>query len=193
MRIAPLTPDRWDDFVDLFTRKGPRGGSGPIHCSCMWWRRRSGSGEANRAAMEELVRGGQEPGLLAYGDDHTIGWVSVAPREQYGQLSRSRTYAPPEPDPGVWSIACFQVDPRHRRSGVARALLDAAVAHALARGATAVEAFPHRRLPDYMGAATMFAAVGFRPVRNAGPRTIVRYDAPAPPLAEDRAPGGRSG
>ncbi|MBD0328932.1 MAG: GNAT family N-acetyltransferase [Thermoleophilia bacterium] len=183
MQTAPLTPDRWDDFVDLFTRKGPRGGSGPVECWCMWWRRRSGSGEANRAAMEELVRAGEEPGLLAYDGGRAVGWISVAPREHYGHLSRSRRYAPPDPHPGVWSIACFQVDPRHRRRGVARALVDAAVAHALARGAAAVEAFPHRGRPDYMGAATMFAAAGFRPVREAGPRTIVRYDAATAPLA----------
>ena len=27
MTFQPLTPERWPDFVDLFTRKGPRGGN----------------------------------------------------------------------------------------------------------------------------------------------------------------------
>src|SRR5919197_2497649 len=66
VEIAPVTPDRWRDFVDLFSRRGPRGGVGPIHCSCMWWRKRGRSHERNREAMEVIVRGGGEPGLLAY-------------------------------------------------------------------------------------------------------------------------------
>jgi GNAT superfamily N-acetyltransferase len=176
MEVAPVTPDRWDDFVDLFRRRGPRGGTGPIQCSCMWWRQRGKSAERNRRAMEELVRAGGEPGLLAYEDGAAIAWVSVAPREQYGHLARSRTYAPPGPDPGAWCIACFWLDPRVRRQGVASALLAAAVDHAVARGASAIEAYPHRRRPDYMGAEGMFAAAGFEPVREAGPRTIMRYE-----------------
>ena len=174
MTIEPLTPDRWPDFVDLFERRGPRGGSGPIHCSCMWWRERGRSHEANRQAMEAIVRAGDEPGLLAYEDGVAVGWVSVAPREHYGQLTRSRTYAPPGDDPGVWSIVCFYIHARARHRGVARGLLEAAVEHALARGATAVEAFPHRRRPDYMGSEALFAGAGFERVREAGPRTVVR-------------------
>jgi ribosomal protein S18 acetylase RimI-like enzyme len=176
VEIEPLTPERWPDFLDLFQRRGPRGGGAPIQCSCMWWRERARSGEQNRRAMEALVRGGGEPGLLAYDDGSAIGWISVAPREQYGQLVRSRTYGPVTKEDGVWSIVCFWIDPRARHQGVARALLDAALEHSEARGASAVEAFPHRRRPDYAGSQAMFAAAGFQPVREAGPRTIVRYE-----------------
>jgi GNAT superfamily N-acetyltransferase len=176
VEIAPVTPDRWQDFVALFSRRGPRGGVGPIHCSCMWWRERGGSHERNRRAMEAIVRGGGEPGLLAYDDGVPVGWISVAPREQYRQLGRSRTYRPAAGEEGLWSIVCFWIDPRVRRKGVAATLLDAALERAMASGATAVEAFPHRRRPDYMGAETMFAAAGFRPVREAGPRTIMVYE-----------------
>ena len=31
--IHPLTPDRWDDFEELFGERGAYGG-----CWCMWWR-----------------------------------------------------------------------------------------------------------------------------------------------------------
>ena len=180
VQLAPVTPDRWADFVDLFERRGPRGGTGPIHCSCMWWRdRASGKGahERNRRAMEALVRGGGEPGLLAYEDGVAVGWVSVAPREQYGQLVRSSRYRL-EPEDGVWSIVCFWIDPRARRKGVAAALLDGALEHAVSRGAAAVEAFPHRRRPDYMGAESLYASRGFRPVRDVGPRLIMRRETP---------------
>jgi GNAT superfamily N-acetyltransferase len=178
VEIEPVTPDRWDDFVDLFERRGPRGGSGPIQCSCMWWRERARSAEGNRRAMEEIVRGGGEPGLLAYEDGLAVGWVSVAPRGDYGHLVRSRTYGPADHEPDVWSIVCFYVHGAARHAGVAAALLDAAVARAAAGGASAVEAYPHRRRPDYMGSRSMFAAAGFTPVRDAGPRTIMRYSVP---------------
>jgi hypothetical protein len=38
MEIHPVTPERWPDLADLFTRPGPRGGT-PMTagCWCMWW------------------------------------------------------------------------------------------------------------------------------------------------------------
>jgi GNAT superfamily N-acetyltransferase len=123
--------------------------------------------------MRALVRDGREPGLLAYDDGAPVGWVAVAPREEYGQLLRSRVYAPRDEDDGVWSIVCFYVDPRAKRQGVARALLKAAVERAFARGATAVEALPHEK-GDYMGWPKLFAEAGFEPLRVAGKRTLVR-------------------
>jgi GNAT superfamily N-acetyltransferase len=144
-------------------------------CWCMWWRRRTGDPRKNKRAMRALVRDGREPGLLAYEDGVPVGWVSLAPREEFGHLVRSRYYGPQDEDEeqGVWSIACFYVDPRAKRRGVASALLAAAVDHALARGATAVEAYPHER-GDYMGSPSMFAAAGFEAVRAARTRTIMR-------------------
>jgi GNAT superfamily N-acetyltransferase len=126
--------------------------------------------------MRTLVKEGREPGLLAYDDGVPVGWVSVSPRVDYGHLMRSKHYGPGEDDDDrTWSIACFIVHPMARRKGVAKALLDGAVEHALARGATAIEAYPHARIRDYMGSAEMFEAAGFRPVRSASVRTIVRY------------------
>jgi GNAT superfamily N-acetyltransferase len=116
---------------------------------------------------------GREPGLLAYDDGTPGGLGAVARRDEYGQLLRSRVYAPRDEDDGVWSIVCFYVDPRAKRKGVARALLEAAVGHAFARGATAIEAFPHER-GDYMGSLELFAEAGFEPLRVTGKRTLVR-------------------
>ena len=177
MEVVPLTPDRWDDFVDLFMRKGPRGGAGLGEggCWCMWWRQRTGNRERNRRAMRTLVKAGREPGLLAYAEGIPVGWVSVAPREDYGQLARSKHYGPVKEDEGVWAIVCFHVHPSARHRGVAKALLEAAVEHAARRGARAVEAYPHERRADYMGSREMFEAAGFREVRSGGVRTIVRY------------------
>jgi GNAT superfamily N-acetyltransferase len=126
--------------------------------------------------MRTLVEEGREPGLLAYEDGVPIGWVSVSPRASLGHLSRSKHYGPREGEEDeVWSIVCFIVHASARHRGVAKALLRAAVEHALERGASAVEAYPHARRADYMGSAEMFASAGFEPVRAASVRTIVRY------------------
>ena len=178
MEIAPVTPDRWDDLVDLFMRPGPRGGGGVGEngCWCMWWRERTGNRQRNRRGLRTLVKEGREPGLLAYEDGVAVGWVSVSPREEYGQLMRSKHYGPGEKvEGGVWSIVCFHVHPAARHKGVARALLGAAIEHAVANGAAVIEAYPHERRPDYMGSAELFRSAGFRRVRSGGVRTIVRY------------------
>jgi GNAT superfamily N-acetyltransferase len=116
----------------------------------------------------------REPGLLAYEGGVPVGWVSIAPRDEFGQLLTSRNYKPREPEEGVYSLVCFYVDPRAKRQGVRGALLDAALAHAKRKGARAVEAYPHASDPrDYMGTVELFKQAGFKPVRNAGRRMIV--------------------
>ena len=180
MEIVPVTKDRWDDLVDLFERKGPRGGT-PVTdgCWCMWWRRRTGSRDRNREAMERIVREGREPGLLAYLSDAPVGWVSVAPREEFGQLLRSPTYRPVEEEPGVWSILCFYVHPAAKRRGVGRSLHAAALEHAVRGGAKAIEAYVSEPA-DYMGVKRHLQELGFEPVRSAGKRTVMRYLVGAP-------------
>ena len=178
MEIAPLTPERWADLVDLFERRGPRGGSGLAGngCWCMWWRARTGDAKRNKAELRGLVEEGRGPGLLAYADSVAVGWVSVAPRDEHGQLMRSKHYGPTEDEEGVWSIVCFYVHAAARHQGVAETLLKAAVEHAVANGARSVEAYPHNRRPDYMGAFELFERHGFEPVRTTTTRTIVRFN-----------------
>jgi ribosomal protein S18 acetylase RimI-like enzyme len=188
VETAPLTPDRWSDLVDLFERRGPRGGSGMAGngCWCMWWRQRTGNAARNKGALRTIVEEGREPGLLAYEDGVAVGWISIEQRERLGQLMRSKHYGPTQDEEGVWSIVCFYVHAAARHRGVAEALLDAAVEHAAAHGARSVEAYPHNRRPDYMGATELFERHGFEPVRTTTTRTIVRLNAGR---RKARAPG----
>lgn len=179
MTVVPVTPERWADMRTLFEQRGPRGGhrNTPAYgCWCMYWRDRSlEHGEPKRRAMEELVGGGSEPGLLAYDGDEPIGWVAVAPREEFHAIVDSPRYGPRDEDEGVWSIVCFVVDKPRRGEGVAGELLGAAVAHAFARGASAVEAYPHvTNGSDYMGGVELYRRAGFEKVRDANKRAIMR-------------------
>ncbi|MBI4730053.1 MAG: GNAT family N-acetyltransferase [Acidobacteria bacterium] len=157
----------------------------------MWWRtteaefsRGVGSGArkgaGNRRALKRIVDSGRVPGLLAYVGGRPVGWCSVAPREEFGRLERSRTLARVD-DCSVWSIVCFFVDRAHRGEGVGSALLRAAVRHATRRGARIVEGYPVEggtRAPataSYMGLRSMFEEAGFREVARRGARPIMRY------------------
>jgi GNAT superfamily N-acetyltransferase len=175
VEVAPVRPERWDDLVELFERKGPRGGTPMTDgCWCMWWRKRTGDRAKNKRAMRELVRGGREPGLLAYEDDVPVGWVSVAPREEFGQLLSSRVYRPQDDDPDIWSIVCFYLDVRAKKRGVAPVLLDGAIEHAFAHGARALEAYPFASGKDYMGVRKQYEGAGFERVRRTEKRLVMR-------------------
>ncbi len=179
--VHPVTAGRWDDLAALFGRRGACGG-----CWCMWWRlprkefeRRKGAG--NRRAMRRIVASGEIPGLVAYHEGAPVGWVSVAPRERYPVLERSRVLARVDDLP-VWSIVCFFVARPWRRRGLTGALIEAAVRHAERCGARAVEAYPvePRRgaMPDafaWTGLASSFRKAGFREiVRRSPTRPVMR-------------------
>lgn len=181
LAFHPATPERWADLEAVF---GPRGAC--AGCWCMWWRLpraqwERGRGEGNRAALRAIVDSGVAPGILAYVDGQPVGWCAVQPREAYPALGRSRILKPVDDAP-VWSVTCFYVARPHRRRGLMRALLEAAVAHAAARGARIVEGYPvepkRERMPDlyaYTGTAGVFRAAGFTEVaRRSETRPIMR-------------------
>jgi len=180
LMVEPVTADRWDDLVALFGERGAYDG-----CWCMWWRIPSAEyseqrGAGNRVAMRRLVADDERPGLIAYRDGRPVGWVSVAPREEFGRLSRSPTLKAVDDQP-VWSIVCFYVDKSERGTGVGKALVRAAVRHARGHGATIVEGYPREpgekwnAAEMFVGAPSWFAANGFEEVaRRSERRPIVR-------------------
>ncbi|MEK7315227.1 MAG: GNAT family N-acetyltransferase, partial [Candidatus Eisenbacteria bacterium] len=135
----------------------------------------------NRSAFRSVVRGGAEPGLLAYADGEPVGWCAVAPREAYPALDRSRVLAPVDDKP-VWSVTCFFVLREWRRRGVTVALLRGAAAHAAAHGAKLLEGYPMAPkkgvLPDafaWTGLVGGFEKAGFtEAARRSATRPIMR-------------------
>ncbi len=61
----------------------------------------------------------------AYRDGRAVGWVSVAPRDDYERLTNSRV-RPKLDDVPVWSVVCFVVSKSERGNGLTSRLLDAA-------------------------------------------------------------------
>lgn len=138
------------------------------YCSCMRWRLPSAeyqrsTKESRIAELDGPVEAETPVGVLAYLDGKSVGWVSVAPRESYAALERSRALARIDAAP-VWSVACFFVDRHVRRQGVTLGLLTAAVAYARSQGATIIEGYPvapDARLYTYMGSPETFRQAGF--------------------------------
>jgi len=189
LTVHPLTPARWPDLEALFNAKGCSFARG---CWCMYYRRSGSRGQlpagtthaqANRAELKALVESGEPPGLIGYQGKVPVGWVSLGPREDYARLRRSPVMKAVDELP-VWSIVCFVVPSQYRGQGVARALLDGAIAYARKRGVTLLEAYPvdksDRSNDDSMwfGAKSMYDAAGFEEVIRRKPnRPIVRLRA----------------
>jgi GNAT superfamily N-acetyltransferase len=135
---------------------------------------RQTKGPERKAAMEARVRDRVPIGILGYLDDEPVAWCSIAPRPTYRRLG-GPDVAGQTPD-SVWSLACFFAHRKLRGQGVTAQLIDAAVAHARAKGARVVEAYPVAPgSPSYgfMGYVPTFEAAGFRQVDMAGTRRHV--------------------
>jgi GNAT superfamily N-acetyltransferase len=192
LEILPLTGDRFADLDELFATGDPR------WCWCMYFRVRgrtwsNSSSEANRAGLRKLAEAGEgdgsiAPGLVAYRDGTAVGWVSLAPREDYERLAFSTMLRPIDDRP-VWSIVCFVVGRHHRRQGVAAALLEAAIDYARAHGARTLEGYPLHESRGkvassaaYAGTQAMFERAGFTVTElrswddTAPPRPIMRLE-----------------
>jgi ribosomal protein S18 acetylase RimI-like enzyme len=198
LTVLPLTPGRWRDLEGVF---GARGCSAARGCWCMAYRR-SGRrpvpkgvtrGEANRTDLRALVDHGMSPGLIAYRGSLPVGWISIAPREEFAKLERSPVMKPVDDKP-VWSIVCYIVPSEHRRQGVGHALLQGAVAYARKRGAKLIEAYPvdrpgrSRDVEMWFGSKSMYDRAGFKEVARRKPgRPIVRLRIGKAPAKESQA------
>jgi GNAT superfamily N-acetyltransferase len=140
--IQPLTTDRFADLAALFNEGGD-----PKWCWCQYFRKQgldwsNSTTAGNRSGLESLAaRPDLAPGLVGYRDGRVVGWVSLAPREDYERLEKAKLLARVDDKP-VWALVCFVVSRKARGQGVASALLGGAIAYAREHGATMLEAYP---------------------------------------------------
>ena len=183
--LQPLTPERWPDLEAVFMAKGCSIARG---CWCMYYREQGKQAlptgktlrEVRKQRLKRLAAKDPPPGLIAYRGKTPVGWISLAPREEYLKLANSPVMKPVDDQP-VWSVICFVVPSEHRHQGVAAAMLEGAIAYARRRGARLLEAYPidkpGRSNDDWMwhGAASMFDKAGFEVVARRKPhRPVVR-------------------
>jgi len=178
LAIRPLTAKNWDDIETLFNAKGC---SIPRWCWCVHYRfARAVMPKDKKAALKKLAKGDPPPGLIAYRGKTPVGWISLGPRGDFAKLATSPVMKPVDDTP-VWSIVCFVVPSAERGQGVARALLDGAIAFAKKRKAKALEAYPIDKpaastaMSMWFGAASMFKRKGFAEIARRKPtRPVMR-------------------
>jgi GNAT superfamily N-acetyltransferase len=183
LRFLPLSSASWPLLEDLF---GPERGA-DSGCWCMWWRvsrsQFNAMGkDARKAALHRLAGSEQPPGMLAIHDGQAVGWCAVAPRSAYPVLMRSRVAAPlpDQPAETCWFISCLYVRVGFRRHGLTAHLIKAAVDHAIASGASCVEACPNdsatTSAEGFVGTPATFAKLGFVEIARRSPtRPLMRW------------------
>src|SRR3954447_767834 len=142
---------------------------------------------ADRFRGQTEAGGGPSTGLVAYLDDEPVGWCAVEPRTAYVGMVRGGRVAwtgrdEDRHDEGVWAVTCFFTRPGFRKRGISRELAAAAVEHARAHGARAIEGYPLSRAAAvadelHVGLESTFASVGFGEVsRPSNRRVVMRID-----------------
>src|SRR5437764_2775481 len=119
--LEPVTRENWERFARFFEAKGS-----PHYCWCSTYRARNPaalSAAEKKACMRKSVECGVPVGVLACKGEEPIGWCSIAPRETYLRLEKSRTMPRvTAPTTRTWTILCFFVARPYRNQHVAQAL-----------------------------------------------------------------------
>lgn len=165
-------------------------------CNCQYWHftgdknawleRLFHAPELNRAAFMESLSTSAPHGIVALHDERAIGWLKLTPAEHVQKLYDQRLYKGLSifqgPRDGVLTIGCLLVDEDYRRRGVAKALVQGAIAyaHTLGSGIRAIEAFPRRteRMEPaelWTGPPSIFLSAGFEVVSDFAPYPVLRY------------------
>jgi GNAT superfamily N-acetyltransferase len=168
LKIRVLSPDLLNDFLEYF--EGTAFVDNPKWKSCycqflyvdhskVTWMERTA--EENRGAACERICGSNMQGYLAYRGGKVVGWCNAAPRKMMDGFADE-----PDPDTDILGqITCFVVAREHRRTGVAKALLDAACEGLKAQGLSIAEASPKPEVTgdaeNHYGPLSLFTAAGF--------------------------------
>jgi GNAT superfamily N-acetyltransferase len=182
VEIVELTDSTWPLLEKLFGPGGVQGG-----CWCAFFRMTSGdfrrtSPREHHALVRAEVGAGKPFGLLALRSGDPIGWVAVSPRLDNVRLRTSQIAAPASREQArdladTWSVTCFFIHRKARRTSLSARLLAAAVDYASARGARFVEGYPvdpedakRESASLYHGTVGTFAGAGFELVERRGTR-----------------------
>jgi ribosomal protein S18 acetylase RimI-like enzyme len=192
LAVARLTPAHRDDFLRFFDHeRGAAFADNPdwARCYCHFYHVPRAldwaamTGDQNRAAMGARIGCGEMDGFLAYAGAEVVGWLNAQPRHKLPHCFDRMRIAPPPldvPEHEAAAIVCFVVAPAWRRRGVARALLDGALASLATRGIRVVDAFPFNAgessaaTDHYHGPMPLFSAAGFTVLREDQDLTVMR-------------------
>jgi len=185
IEIRPITPDLAEIFVGLFDRLDFEHQRAWKSCYCRYyyldctfdqWRERTG--ENNRADAIAAIKAGRMPGWIALEDGLCVGWVNAGESRTYPRLQKD--LAAIVKDELVGLTICYVVDPAYRNHGLARRLLEAAIAGFRQAGYAAAIALPvdlpmpgERR---YRGSLNMYQEAGYVQITSLDVVKVLRLD-----------------
>jgi len=193
LRIEALVPSKREDYLRFFDHeRGEAFADNPDWAPCYCHYHHVSpridwpglDGDANRLAMDARIACGEMEGYLAYRGERLVGWLNAQPRHRLRHCDARIGVAPPPlpvPEHEAAAIVCFVIAPAHRRAGVARALLEGALADLAARGLRVVDAYP--RADDgsdnfaqdhWRGPRKLFLGAGFEPLVRDGDFLVMR-------------------
>jgi len=191
--VVPANRATWEDLQAVF---GDRGTA--ARCQCQRYKLQPKESFASQPVEERAHRlrqqtdsgqpsGAGTSGLVAYLAGEPAGWCAVEPRNAFTGLVRNQKVPwqgrdEDRTDASVWALTCLLTRTGFRKRGVSRALVAAAVEHAQAHGAAALEAYPITTAAVileelHVGLEQIYAEAGFvvvtRPTKR---RTVMRLD-----------------
>ncbi|MER8767917.1 GNAT family N-acetyltransferase [Mesorhizobium sp. M0092] len=184
--IAPLVPELWADFEDLFGKQGACYGCWCTHFRLSPAARRASDRERNKDHIKARIEAGPPPGVLAFEGGQAVGWMQIGPRADVPEWNnQGRGSAPLDPadasDPGVWAISCFFIRARARGRGLSHRLVTGGIDFARENGARLIEACPidlskdSRSIGLFVGSSRVFEKAGFQRLVERKPgRPLVR-------------------
>ena len=183
LEFDSLTSSNWKQFETLM---GEKGGCG--NCWCMFFRLpykafQENKPEGNKKLIKQLVNKGLPQGLIASVNGEPVGWIALAPREDYMKLENSRVFKRIDDKP-VWSITCFFIKKGFRHKGLSQQLIKGAIDFARKKKIKTLEAYPAipyaEKVPHpflWVGVLSSFIKNGFKIVRQQSKsRAMVRID-----------------
>jgi ribosomal protein S18 acetylase RimI-like enzyme len=123
----------------------------------------------NRDAKQAHVRQGTVHQVLVYDGQECVGWCQYGSPAELPNIKNLKAYSAELIDPPDWRIGCIFTGKGHRRMGVARAAVTAALAAIEEAGGGLVEAYPEQvegREPQrgayfHTGTENLFEELGF--------------------------------
>ena len=183
LKFESLTAANWKRFEILM---GEKGGCG--NCWCMYFRLpykefQENKPDGNKKQIKQLVNKGLPQGLIASVDGEPVGWIALAPREDYMKLENSRVFKRIDDKP-VWSITCFFIKKGFRHKGLSQQLIRGAIDFAKKKKIKTLEAYPaipyNEKVPHaflWVGVLSSFIKNGFKIVQQQSKsRAMVRID-----------------
>jgi len=165
-----MNEETWPDFEAMFQKhRGVRGGCWCTFHQCSSSQFQKMQKEERRDFHRQRVLGGTSTGVIYYEEDCPVAWCEFGRADLFEQINRNRAYlslALPIAEKPEWRICCIFTDKEHRKEGLSKKVLAAALILIEEMGGGKVEAFPldieGNDKPQYTGTVKMYLDEGFQ-------------------------------